>query len=127
MPLVYKWCQPQASDESLDGSGVLNPLDRVKRLVELTGETQLLQWLCQQAGGYFARNPSGVKSLDPLRDAEKILKELSDLLGELSRSLEDAKIDPGEAERIRKEWEDVKTHGESLVLGCERAAGRAKK
>src|SRR4029450_3550183 len=53
LSLVYKWAQPGEGR----GSGVDNPLDRVAELIRLTGDPAIMQWLSQQAGGYFVKNP----------------------------------------------------------------------
>lgn len=117
--LLYKWCQPTDND---DASGADNPLDRLGRIYELTGDTQPIQWLCERADGYFAPNPP-VKSADrlPLVDATRsILKEFSELLDVVSESIQnDGIISRDEAGRIRKEWEDLKSLTEQFVKSCE--------
>ena len=40
--LIYKWCQPSASEEA---SGADNPLDRLARIHELTRDTGPIKWL----------------------------------------------------------------------------------
>ena len=49
--LLHKWTEGRPDGRSVE----LNPLDRVAALVALTGEEELLQWLCAQAGGCFVR------------------------------------------------------------------------
>ena len=53
LSLVYKWAEKQSDD----GSGSRNPLDRLMKIVELSGDLSVIEWLCQQTGGYFVRNP----------------------------------------------------------------------
>lgn len=123
LPLLYKWCQEPSSKDQ-DRSGALNPLDRVKTLMDATGDPEILQWLCREADGFFAKNPQEKKSIDPLQDAQRILKEFSDLLDALSKAVADSHIDPGEAKSIRREWEDVKVQGESLARAYEQSSKR---
>ena len=117
--LLYKWCQ--AKDHE-DASGADNPLDRLARIYELTGDPRPIQWLCQRADGYFAPNPP-VKAAHrlPLVDATRsILKEFSELLDVVSQSIEnDGVISEEESGRIRKEWEDLKSLAEQFVKSCE--------
>ena len=55
LSLVYKWSQPP--EEEGQGSGSKNPLDRTTELIRLTRDSRIIQWLCQQSGGFFVRNP----------------------------------------------------------------------
>ena len=84
--LVYKWCDPrQISRES----SVNNPLDRVVDLYELTQDDQIVQWICEQANGVLAKNPS----IDPdstrsdLEHTQEIVREFSELLTLISSSI----------------------------------------
>ena len=52
--LLYKWCQP--GDEPTD-SGATNPLDRLAKIFEATGDEQIVSWLCQKADGFYCPNP----------------------------------------------------------------------
>ena len=52
LSMVYKWAEPPAQK-----SGAANPLDRVAELVKCSGDERIVQWLCQQAGGFFIKNP----------------------------------------------------------------------
>lgn len=124
LPLLYKWCQEKATKDN-DRNGSLNPLDRVKTLIESTGDPEILQWLCQGAGGFFTKNPQEKDPIHPLEDAQRILKEFSDLLGALSKAVADSQINPGEAKSIRKEWEDVKIQGEGLARAYEQSSKTA--
>ena len=47
LSLVYKWAQEQSDN----GSGSRNPLDRILEIIRLTGENHIVEWLCQQCGG----------------------------------------------------------------------------
>ena len=117
--LLYKWCEPK---DHPDAAGADNPLDRLQRLIQLTGDIGPVTWLCQQNAGYFTQNPSPDRSRDMplLHVTRRILKEFSDLLDAVSESIEnDGEISAEEADRIRREWEELKTLTESFVVACE--------
>ena len=52
--LIYKWCQANSTPED---SGADNPLDRLDRLMKLTDRKGIVEWICQQSGGFFVSNP----------------------------------------------------------------------
>lgn len=120
--LVYKWCQP-FDPEDPDSSGTRNPLDRLAQIVELTGDIDLVNWLCRQAGGFYSPNPQveqGNSRRDLLIGAQGLVKEFSDMLEEVSRAIaDDGAIVPHEAARIRKHWEVLKRVAESFVVCAE--------
>ena len=122
--LMYKWCQEPPLGEDQDQSGAKNPLDRVVELYRLTGDPTIVGWVCQQAGGYFVPNPTKQQCAEVgtavLHNTQAMIKEFSDLLSEVSRAVEDGSgIDPAEAARIRREWEQLKGKAEGFVMGCE--------
>jgi hypothetical protein len=117
--LIYKWCQPK---DTSDGSGVENPLDRILKLVKVTGSTAPIHWLCQQNNGFFVENPvkGELENTPALMAAQRLLTEFSELLAAVSQSFErDSSIDDQEAARIRAEWEQLKTVAEKFVVACE--------
>lgn len=120
--LVYKWCQP-CDPEDPDCSGARNPLDRLSEILRLTGDMEVVNWLCQQADGFFVPNPSAErKRVDTglLMGTQQLVKEFSDMLEEVSRSVsDDGQISPSEAERIRRSWETLKRVAEHFVVGSE--------
>ena len=126
--LIYKWCEPH---DTPDAGGADNPLDRIEKVYKLTGDVGPIAWLCQRADGFFAPNPSpGTKrgKLPLVAVTRGILREFSELLGVVSDSLEsDGEVDSQEAERIRREWEDLKSIGESFVHACEKGEYRDEK
>lgn len=122
--LVYKWCQkPDDPDEVELNSGAANPLDRMAAIYEETQDPRVIQWCCQLADGFLVENPSKMSAHEELKVLENIqrfIKEFSETLTVISSSYEnDERITPVEAERIRKEWEDLKSVGEAFVLACE--------
>lgn len=118
--LIYKWCQPSASE---DASGADNPLDRLARIHALTRDTGPIKWLCQQADGYFVPNVAtqDIDAIPLLHMTRRIVREFSDLLDVLTESIEnDGVIDLDEANKIRSEWEKLKSSAESFVNSCEK-------
>ena len=127
--LVYKWCEAPGEGE---GSGARNPLDRVAELYRLTGDRQVINWLCGRAGGFFTHNPPtdtrrtpGEQIFDQTR---RMFGEFSELLEEISRSTEaDPYIDAAEAEQIRRRWEDLKAVLEQFTVACEQGHYHVRK
>ncbi len=118
--LIYKWCQPSGTE---DASGADNPLDRLAKMVELTGDTGPVEWLCQKADGYFVANSpiDECEAVPLLHMTRRIVREFSELLDVLTESIEnDGVIDLKEADKIRMEWEQLKSSAESFVTCCEK-------
>ena len=118
--LIYKWCQPTDSE---DASGADNPLDRLARVYELTGDRGPIEWLCRHADGYFVENiaPEDIEAIPLLHMTRRIVREFSELLDVLTESIEnDGQIDAEESVKIRKEWEELKSSAESFVGACEK-------
>ena len=123
MSLVYKWCQKPEDSDSLEfNSGAANPLDRICMIYQETQDPQLIQWLCQLADGFLVKNPQeGVveNELKVLDNIHRFVKEFSETLNVISSSYDNGRrITADEAERIRKEWEDLKCVGEVFVVVC---------
>lgn len=120
--LVYKWTHDKESETS---PGADNPLDRLQAIIEATGSSLPIEWLCQKNGGFYIPNPvKGDEEDTPVLSAtQQLLGEFSELLAAVSQSYQnDGAIDLEEAERIRKEWEDLKVLAERFVRACERGA-----
>lgn len=117
LSLVYKWAQPNSEL----GSGSRNPLDRTKKLLDLTGDLRIVQWLCQQAGGHFVRNPAttGTRDYDIAPATAEIVNQFADLLKVITKAAADRSIDPDESKRIREVWDTLKTYTEGFVKCCE--------
>jgi len=127
--LIYKWCQPKPDTESYLQGGAINPLDRVRKLYELTGDQAMISWICQLADGYFVKNPASKSSRknvgNVLTIMQGIIREFSETLDAISKSYNnDRKIGLREAVEIRKEWEELKSLAEAFVKECE--GGRYK-
>ena len=122
--LVYKWCQPSPTRELADSSGTRNPLDRVRTILDATGDGGVVQWLCQAANGFLVCNPRvepGHQDEQLLAATHRVVGDFSDILTKISRSIEnDGQITGDEAEVIRQSWEHLKSQGECFVQACER-------
>ena len=120
--LVYKWCQEHDADDP-DSSGARNPLDRLAEIMDATGDPEVINWLCHRSGGFFAPNPevdASDFSTDLLMGTQRLVKEFSELLEEVSRSVaDDGLIEPKEAARIRRHWETLKRVAEGFVVSGE--------
>ena len=121
--MVYKWCQESSRDDP-DASGARNPLDRLRDIVSATGSTDVVNWLCHEAGGFYVPNPKVPQtSLDTelLVNTQRLVEEFSHLLSTVTRSIEnDGRIDPVEADAIRRAWEKLKNTAEEFTVACER-------
>ena len=125
LSLVYKWAQPNTEL----GSGSRNPLDRVLELFRLTQDPHIVQWLCENAGGYFVRNPRSYckEGFEVLPATNEIVTQFSDLLSTISRAAADNVITHDESESIRAVWEELKCYCEGFVNCCEEGDFRPMK
>jgi hypothetical protein len=126
--LVYKWCQEWDPDDP-DAGGARNPLDRVADVVRLTGDREVVNWLCHEAGGYLVQNPAceppASVSTELLGNTQRLVQEFSQLLLTVTQSIEDdGEIEPAEADRIREAWELLKGTVETFTVACERGLFR---
>jgi hypothetical protein len=121
--LVYKWCQESDATDP-DASGARNPLDRVADIARVTGDARVISWLCHEAGGFYVENPTERPphvSTELLVNTQRLVKEFSQLLLTVTRSIEDdGQIEPSEADRIRDAWEIFKGTVEAFTVACER-------
>ena len=117
LSLVYKWAEKQSDD----GSGSRNPLDRLLKIVELSEDLRIVEWICQQTGGYFVRNPksSCQKGFQVLPATNEIVGQFSVLLQQISTAALDHSITKQEAKEIRECWDKLKSYAEGFVRCCE--------
>jgi transposase len=115
--LVYKWAEPPTEQ----GSGALNPLDRVEALIRCTNDQRIVQWLCERAGGFFVQNPSPGKprTYAVVPATNKIVQEFADMLSVIASAALDNSVTKEEAEKIRARWEELKSVTEGFVKCCE--------
>jgi hypothetical protein len=121
--LVYKWCQPSDPNDP-DASGARNPLDRLADIIRVTGDVEVANWLCRQAGGYYVPNPDRLPddvARELLVNTQRMVTEFSEFLLTVTRSIEDdGLIEPAESDRIRDRWELFKSMVEAFTVACER-------
>ena len=117
LSLVYKWAEQQ----SVDGSGSRNPLDRLQKIIELSGDLTILEWLSQQNGGYFVRNPDLMvdHGYEVLPATNEIVGQFSSLLHRIADAALDHSISRDEAAEIRDCWDKLKSYAEGFVRCCE--------
>ena len=125
LSLIYKWSEPPEDDS---GSGASSPLDRVGQLVRISQDVRIAQWVCEQAGGFYIRNPQDVAPGRPLIPlTNDIVQEFADMLATIATSAADDTITKEEAKNIRARWEELKTVTEGFVRAAEAGAFRAPK
>lgn len=117
LSMIYKWAE---ADEG-DGSGSVNPLDRVEGLLRCTNDPRLVHWICQRAGGFFIRNPKTTNAHPDflIPATNEIVQEFADLLAVIATAAADNHISTAESKTIRKRWEELKTVTETFVTCCE--------
>ena len=117
LSLVYKWAEPPTEHGPPTG----NPLERVAALYRCSQDERLLQWLCQQAGGFFIKNPK-TRHAHPdylIPATNQIVQEFADLLAVIAIAAADNQISAKEAKTIRARWEELKSVTETFVACCE--------
>ena len=116
LSLIYKWAERQAGD----GSGSRNPLDRLLKIIEVTEDRRIVEWLCQRCGGYFVANPDWApEDYEVLPATHEIIDQFSALLHEISKAAADDSITTEEAAEIRETWDNLKSYTEGFVACCE--------
>ena len=117
LSLVYKWAEKQSDG----GSGGHNPLDRLIQILDLSGDTGLVEWLCRRQGGHFVKDPevSGRKINHVLAATQEIIGQFSGLLNQISIAANDQSVTELEAEQIRECWDSLKSYAEGFVRSCE--------
>lgn len=118
LSMIYKWAEP---DEG-DGSGAVNPLDRIEQLLRSTNDRRVVQWVCERAGGFFILNPATNKPHPEflIPATNEIVQEFADLLAVIAVAAGDNEISTKEAKTIRARWEELKSVTEAFVACCER-------
>ena len=117
LSLIYKWAEPPEDDS---GSGASSPLDRVGQLIRITRDARVAQWVCEQAGGFFIRNPQNLPANQPLIPiTNDIVQDFADMLATIAVSSADSVITKEEAKNIRRRWEDLKSVTEGFVAAAE--------
>jgi hypothetical protein len=117
LSLIYKWAEPP---EDAGGGSANSPLERVGQLVRATGDARIAQWVCEQADGFFIRNPHSLPPAQTLIPATNdIVQEFADMLATIAQASADNAITPDEARTIRRRWEELKSVTEAFVKAAE--------
>ncbi len=117
LSLIYKWAEPPEDDS---GSGASSPLDRVGQLIRITGDARIAQWVCEQADGFFIRNPSNLPpTANVIPATNDIVQEFADMLATIATASADNTISKDEAKTIRRRWEELKSVTEGFVKAAE--------
>lgn len=125
LSLVYKWAEKPADQEA----GGKNPLDRLLQIIELSGDNDIVEWLCRKQGGYFVKDPdvSGAQVDHVVPATQEIIRHFSDLLNQISDAAVDHSVTKSEANDIRETWDKLKSHAEAFVRACEKGEFRTMK
>jgi len=117
LSLVYKWAEKPMDD----ASGSKNPLDRLLQIIELSGDTGIIEWLCRHHGGHFVKDldVTGQEVDHVLPATQEIIGKFSDLLTRISDAAEDHSVTADEADEIREVWDRLKSYAEAFVRACE--------
>ena len=117
LSLLYKWAEEPQQD---GGSGATNPLDRTAQLIRLTGEEDILHWLCLQGKGYFVPEPKLKAHPESLTPAvNELVKHFALLLGDIAHASGDNRVTDDESEKLRSAWDDLRSRTESFIRACE--------
>lgn len=113
--MLYKWRQPAAH-----GSGQPNPLHRTAQLIALTGDTRVLDWLAQKAGGHFTPDEGepGTGRLD--KAANALVREFGLLIANVADAIEDQRVTTEETHELRAQWNLLRKRAEAFVRRCEK-------
>lgn len=116
--IIYKWAEPATEG----GSGALNPLDRVVQLMQSTDAKAIAQWACEQAGGFYVKNPRPLRKTrhSVVVATNRIVQEFAGMLSLVAATAVDNSITKEEADKIREIWEKVKSVTEDYVTSSER-------
>jgi hypothetical protein len=124
LSLIYKWTEEPVKEGGTSGS----PLDRIRDLVRTTRDPAIPQWVSEQAGGFFIRNPKVLPPNRPLIPlTNDIVQEFADMLATIAQSSADSVITKEEARKIRARWEELKTVTEGFVHAAEEGTFNADK
>lgn len=115
LSLIYKWAEPLE-----EGAVSTSPLERVGQLVRVTKDARVAQWVCEQADGFFIRNPHSLPQTQRLIPATNdIVQEFADMLATIAQASADNAITKDEARNIRRRWEELKSVTETFVRAAE--------
>lgn len=117
LSMIYKWAQPTGDN----GSGTINPLDRIEELLQCTRDPRIAQWISERAGGFHIENPKAhwPHPFYLIPATNEVVQEFADLLSVVANAASDNHISRKEAVTIRRRWEQLKSVTEGFVCCCE--------
>src|SRR5437763_6156436 len=117
LSMIYAWSEPEEGT----GSCAATPLDRIEALVRCTNDTRIVHWICEQAGGFFIKNPKATwpHPIHLMPATNQIVQEFADLLAVIATAATDNQITKPESKNIRARWEELKCVTEGFVRCCE--------
>ena len=115
--MLYKWREPAEK-----GSGQTNPIERTALLIEATGDTRIIDWLAQRAGGQFIADDPATPPPGLDKAANALVREFGLLIAEVVDATEDHRISPDESQSLREKWNGLRKRAESFVRQCEKGA-----
>ncbi|NBR42453.1 MAG: hypothetical protein EBU04_06205 [Verrucomicrobia bacterium] len=113
--MLYKWREPTSQ-----GSGHPNPLERTARLIEVTGDHRIANWIAQRAGGHFSLDETGAALPELSKAANALVKEFGLLIAKVVDAIEDRQITPEETQELRDKWDGLRKRAETFVRHCEK-------
>lgn len=119
--MLYKWREPAEK-----GSGQPNPLHRTALLIDLTGDTRIVDWLAQRAGGQFTPIEGEVPSGNLDKAANALVREFGLLIADVADAMEDHRITADETQELREKWDRIRKRTEAFVRRCEKGDFRPK-
>ncbi|MEN9653810.1 MAG: hypothetical protein RL303_1530 [Verrucomicrobiota bacterium] len=113
--MLYKWREP--ADQ---GSGQPNPLHRTAQLIQATGDTRIVDWLAQKAGGHFTPTEAAAPAAALDQAANGLVREFGLLIADLAEASADQRMTPDETQRLRESWNRIRQRTETFVRRCEK-------
>jgi len=116
---VYRW------GEDPNGNGLPMPSTMIVPVSEFLGTDKIINFIAEQAGGYFIRIPINNKEFSEVsKEIAKSLKEFGDFINASAESLEDGTITENEIKKIEKESGEAVNSILSLVESFKRRVQR---
>ena len=113
--MLYKWREPAEK-----GSGQPNPLHRTALLIDLTGDTRIVDWLAQRAGGQFTPVEGDAPAGNLDKAANALVREFGLLIADVADAIEDHRITADETQELREKWNGIRKRAEAFVRRCEK-------
>ena len=119
----WGWVLESTAQLEAKQSAEKSVIDRLAKIFEATGDEHIISWLCQKADGFYCPNPKAEENAtkDLFAHTQKLVSEFSDILQVVSASYSgDGVICEEDSKKIRGEWEELKSVGESFLKACEK-------